>query len=202
MSPIYNTEELIQILAQERQACITGKRLNLTATASGSPFIDKFIKPDGIQKFTAYRNFRATIHGYQLEHQVSGIVWQTVQVKGKTLEYPEVHPQLIALPQDFELLKKAQALVLSFWAEMTTGMDLYLSVNRGRDYVPAGSEDVVRLSQRAEWLTLSKHEKHDFLELILQLGWGQPSLVQESWSNAEFGCESIHAVNPGDRPIG
>lgn len=43
MSKIYSTEELIQILNQERQACLKGERLNLRATpAVGNPVVDCF----------------------------------------------------------------------------------------------------------------------------------------------------------------
>ena len=97
MSKIYSTEELIQILNQERQACLKGERLNLMATpAVGNPVVDCFLKPEGIQKFTAYQNFKATIHQYQQEHQVSGIVWREIIVRGKTLQFPFVNEQLIA----------------------------------------------------------------------------------------------------------
>lgn len=46
---VYSTEELINILASERRACMNGERLNLAASASGNPLLDKFLKPEGIQ---------------------------------------------------------------------------------------------------------------------------------------------------------
>ncbi|NTW19149.1 MAG: hypothetical protein HGA42_05840, partial [Nostocales cyanobacterium W4_Combined_metabat2_030] len=58
MSNIYNTQELIQILATERQACLKGERLKLDITVSGNPIIDQFIRTDGLQKFTAYQDFK------------------------------------------------------------------------------------------------------------------------------------------------
>ena len=134
MSKIYSTEELIQILNQEREACLKGERLNLKATpAVGNPVIDCFLKPEGIQKFTAYQNFKATIHQYQQEHQVSGIIWREIAVQGKILYFPIVDEQLIALPRDFEQLKAAKIKLLEFWGDVTAGMDLYLSLNSGKD---------------------------------------------------------------------
>ncbi|MGH8003007.1 MAG: hypothetical protein ACREPR_27135 [Brasilonema sp.] len=202
MSKVYTTEQLIQILRSERQACLTGKRLKLAVTVSGNPVIDQFIRTDGLQKFTAYEDFKATIHDYQNSHQVSGIVWREVTVKGKTLRYPEVDAQLMALPSDIETLKAAKNSILEFWNEVTLGMDLYLSFNHGKQHQQVIKADVDRISQRTEWTSLWKSENTNFLEIILQLGWGKP---EEACYKREFpasGSEYIHAVNPGNLPIG
>ena len=104
MSNIYNTQELIQILATERQACLKGERLKLDVTVSGNPFIDQFVRTDGLQRFTAYQDFKSSIHEYQRENQVSGIIWKDMTVKGKNLHYPEIDTELIALESDLEIL--------------------------------------------------------------------------------------------------
>lgn len=202
MSKVYTTEQLIQILRSERQACLTGKRLKLAVTVSGNPVIDQFIRTDGLQKFTAYQDFKATIHEYQREHQVSGIVWREVTVKGKTLRYPEVDAQLIALSSDLETLKAAKNSILEFWNEVSVGMDLYLSFNHGKAYQQIIKADVDRIAQRTEWTSLWKWEKSNFLEIILHLGWGKPEEACYKRGFPISGSESIHAVNPGHRPIG
>jgi hypothetical protein len=202
MSKVYTTEQLIQILRSEREACLTGKRLKLAVTVSGNPLIDQFIKTDGLQKFTAYQDFKATIHEYQREHQVSGIVWREVTVKGKTLRYPEVDAQLIALSSDIETLKAAKNSILEFWNEVTVGMDLYLSFSHGKTYQQIIKADVDRIAQRTEWTSLWKWENTNFLEIILHLGWGKPDEACYKRGFPISGSESIHAVNPGNRPIG
>jgi hypothetical protein len=201
MSKGYSTEELIQILAQERQACLTGRRLNLAARASGNPLIDKFIKADGVQKFTAYQDFKAAVHRYQMQHQVSGIVWRQLTVKGKTLSYPQVDDELMALASDLKILLAAKADLLAFWYEVTVGMDLYLSVNNGKEYRLVTSDQVDAIAQRTEWVSLCKWENSAFLEIILQLGWGKPeeAAYKRGWPLS--GSEYIHAVNPANRPI-
>ncbi|MBD2040313.1 hypothetical protein [Microcoleus sp. FACHB-672] len=202
MSKVYSTQELINILADERRACLNGQRLNLAAKTSGvNPLIDKFLKPDGVQKFTAYQDFKATVHRYQREHRISGIVWRYLTVKGKTLSYPEVDDQLIALASDVEVLKAAKHSILTFWREVTDGMDLYLSVNAGKDHGQIQSADVETLAQRTEWAGLCKWENSNFLEIILQLGWGQPEEASYRRGWPVSGSECIHAVNPGSRPI-
>ncbi|NJM69494.1 MAG: hypothetical protein HC862_04315 [Scytonema sp. RU_4_4] len=202
MSKVYTTEQLIQILQSERQACLKGKRLKLAVTVSGNPVIDQFIRTDGLQKFTAYQDFKATIHDYQREHQVSGIVWREVTVKKKTLRYPEVDAQLIALPSDLEILKTAKNSMLEFWNEVTLGMDLYLSFNHGKQHQKIITADVDRIAQRTEWTNLWKSENTNFLEIILQLGWGEPEEASYKRGFPTSGSEYIHAVNPGNLPIG
>jgi hypothetical protein len=202
MSKVYTTEELIQILRSERQACLKGERLKLEVTISGNPLIDQFIKSDGLQKFTAYEDFKAAIHEYQKQYQVSGIIWRKVTIKSQTLQYPEVDTQLIALPCDLEILKNAKKSLLLFWDEVTDGMDLYLSFNNSKQYQKILKADVERIAQRTEWTSLCVFENSKFLEIILQLGWGKPEEASYKRGRPHSGSEYIHAVNPGNRPIG
>lgn len=201
MSKLYTTEELIQILADERRACLQGQRLNLAAKASGNPLIDKYLRSDGVQKFTAYQDFKAAVHRYQREHGVSGIVWRRLTLKDKTLSYPEVDAQLIALPSDLETLKAAKDSILAFWSEVTVGMELYLGFNNGKDHRLIMPVDVDRIAQRTEWASLCKWENKNFLEIILQLGWGQPAEAAYKREWPVSGSDYIHAVNPGNQPI-
>ncbi|MBD2200029.1 MULTISPECIES: hypothetical protein [Calothrix] len=202
MSKVYTTEELIQILAAERQACLKGERLKLEVTVSGNPIIDQFIRTDGLQKFTAYQDFKAAIHDYQRENHVSGIIWHEVNVKGKTVHYPKIDSELIALNQDLEILQSAKDSILQFWYEVTSDMDLYLSFNNSKQHERIHKIDVERIAQRTEWASLWKWENSNFLEIILQLGWGQPQEAYYKRGRPHSGSEYIHAVNPGNHPIG
>ncbi|MGB3509997.1 MAG: hypothetical protein WBA93_12290 [Microcoleaceae cyanobacterium] len=202
MSKVYSTAELIQILAEERQACLQGQRFNLAATPrTGNPVVDHFMKPDAFQKFTAYQDFKAAIHRYQWEFLVSGIVWRQVSVNAKTICFPVVHEQLIALSSDLETLQAAKNSLLDFWNLVTVGMDLYLGVNNGRDYQRLTNQEVDTIAQRTEWANILKWEKSNFLEILLQLGWGKPeeAAYPRGWPGS--GSEYIHAVRPGKQPI-
>ena len=202
MSEVYSTEELIKILADERRACMNGQRLNLAASASGNPLIDRFLKPDGIQKFSAYRDFKAAVHRYQQQHQVSGLIWRQLTLKGQTLRYPVVDEQLMALKSDLEILKAAKDSMVAFWGNVTLGMDLYLSITTGKEFRQIMPDDVGAIAYRTEWANLFQHGNSTFLEVILQLGWGKPeeASYKQGWPTS--GSEYIHAVNPGKRPIG
>lgn len=202
MSHVYSTQELISILASERRACLNGERLSLAVKTSGvNPLIDKFLKSEAVQKFTAYQDFKAAVHRYQREYQVSGIVWNEVTVKGKTLSFPEVNDQLIAIPRDLEILKNAKGSLLNFWYQVTSGMDLYLSYRSGKDYQRITKEDVEKIANRSEWAGLCKWENSSFLEMVLQLSWGKPEEASYRRGWPEAGSDYIHAVNPGCKPI-
>jgi hypothetical protein len=201
MSPIYTTDDLIRILADERRACMNGQRLNLAVSPSGSPFLDKFLQPDGLQKFTAYNDFRAAVHQYQKDHQVSGIVWQSLTIKGRSIRFPKVDEQLAALPKDLRLLKSFKGTLYDFWCEVTTGLDLYLSLNAGKSHQSIAPADVERILHRTEWLTLSQQGASDTLEIILQMGWGKPEEATYRRGFPESGSEYVHAVNPGRQPL-
>ncbi|UZQ56179.1 hypothetical protein OOK60_09055 [Trichothermofontia sichuanensis B231] len=201
MTHVYTTEELITILDRERQACLTGQRLNLTVAVSGNPLIDRLVRPDGVQKFAAYCDFRAMIHAYQQEQGVSGIIWRELTLKGYTLRYPQIHDQLIALPSDLNLLKLARSSILHFWTQVTADMDCYLSLNNGKDFQAIAPQEIAGIVDRTEWASLTPYQGPDFLELILQLGWGQPDAAdyKRGWPTA--GSEQIHAVQAGRQPI-
>ncbi len=203
MSKIYSTEELVKILTDERRACMNGQRLNLAATPSGiNPLIDRFVKSDGIQKFTAYNDFRNTVHRYQREHQISGVVWQSITIKDKPFRYPKIDDQLISLNSDRMILRAAKTSIIAFWQEVTEGMDFYLSMNCGNFYQPMSRKDLDRILQRTEWATLTHQGKDQTLEILLQLGWGRPEEALYHRGFPESGSEYIHAVSPGITPLG
>jgi hypothetical protein len=201
MSQPHTTEELLKILADERRACMNGQRLNLAVSPSGSPFLDKFLQPEGLQRFTAYRNFRTAIHDYQRAHQVSGIVWQTFTLKGHSLSFPKIDDQLIALDRDRQTLQAAKTNLFDFWWKITAGMDFYLSLNAGKSYRLIGPADIEWIMQRTEWASLTQQGKQNTLELILQLGWGQPDEAAYRHGFPDSGSEYVHAVNPGHTPL-
>ncbi len=132
---------------------------------------------------------------------VSGIVWRTVAVDEKMINFPVVYEQLIALSEDLEILQVAKASMLDFWNQVTRKMDLYLSVNNGREFRQIEVWEVEAIAQRTEWANMLKWEKSNFQEMLLQLGWGKPELAADRRGRPDSGSEYIHAVKPGQQPI-
>jgi hypothetical protein len=200
MDQRYGTQELIEILAAERQACLRGERLNL-ATGSGHPVIDVFLQTDGSQSYSAFQDFKAAVHAYQLEQGVSGLQWQTVRFGSDALTYPLIHPQLWAIEADRLILGQFRDRVVSFWSYVSQGLVRYQSVSRGRDFLPIEADAIELLQRRSEWATLAIWQREDFLEVVLQLGWGQPTEVADWRNQPNSGCEYLHGVKPGQRPV-
>ncbi|MBW4487841.1 MAG: hypothetical protein KME12_08630 [Trichocoleus desertorum ATA4-8-CV12] len=202
MSTVYTTEDLLRILAQEYRACLNGQRLNLAATGvEANPVVAPFLNTEAIQKFSAYRDFRAAVHRYQIEQQVSGIVWRQLSVQDQTVEFPEVAEQLVALPSDVVVLRQAKSTILSFWSEVTVGMDFYLVTNQGKESDRVTAAEMSPIAQQSAWVGLSKHERVDFLQVILQLGSDRRPATSYPQGWLELGSDFICAVNPGQNPI-
>jgi hypothetical protein len=202
MTEVYTTTDLVRILAEEHRACVNGRRLNLSASVSGvNPLIDQFLNPEGIQKFSAYQDFRAAVHDYQRQHQVSGILWRQVTCAGQALIYPQVAEELIALPEDQQLLHQYRFQIYQFWLQQATTRDVYLSVNWGKDYLRIDLSEVESIFDRSEWANLEQQCYSGFSELILQLGWGEPREARYHRGWPEPGSEFINAITPGYAPI-
>ncbi|WP_353258515.1 hypothetical protein [Prochlorothrix hollandica] len=202
MNPIYTTIELIRILDTEGETYLRGERLSLLSTApTGHAVVDYFLKSDGIQKYTAYQDFKATIHAYQRQHQVSGLVWRELVVRGQSLHYPEVDPRLVTLPADVLILQLHKPRILDYWQRVTASMDLYLASDRGTHYLPLEPAAVGAMADKAQWAQLQAWERAEFLEVVLQLGWGAPEAAAHWRNRPEAGSDYIHGVRPGQRPI-
>lgn len=201
MARIYTTQELLQILTQEREACLRGQRLKITSPATTfNPVVDPFLNVEGIQKFTAFCDFREAIHDYQRQYGVSGLIWRTCTFKGRSLHYPEIDDHLIALPEDLATLTMYLGSIYLFWREVTQDMEYYLQRDKQTPHYPIGVEEIDPIVTRAEWASLHKLETATALELAIQLGWGNPkeALYQKNWPQS--GCQFIHAVEPGHLP--
>jgi len=201
MEKPYSTDELLQILAEEQRACMQGQRLHLTAKVSGIAPLDRLIDPKGIQKFTAYQNFRAQIHAYQREQGVSGLVWRSIALAPHRLNYPELHDQLVALPEDIHTLQRFKDDAIEFWRSVTVGFDRHLSVAGGRDFCTLTPSDEQRLIDRAEWVSLDPRGQALPCEVVLQLGWGDPAGARYRRDWPQSGSELVHAVPPGGCPM-
>lgn len=201
MDRIYTTQELVEILAQERAACMRGQRLALHASVSDNPHLDRVLPRDGLQKFRAYQQFRDTIHQYQRDRGVSGLVWREITLGPQTLRFPAIHEQLLALPADLTVLHHHLPAVLSAWRRAVAAMDLYWGGATGRQFSPIDLGQVDAMAARSRWASVHKHERSDFLEVVLQLGWGNPTLARDRHGWPDSGCDYIHAVKAGQQPI-
>lgn len=208
----YTTQELIELLEGERNACMNGERLKLTTTTTGfSKEADAILGAKGIQQLGAYHDFRTEVWKYQAQNLVSGIAWEEIDINGKLLRFPTIDDQLISLPSDIEFMQSYKRHVIEFWRYVAQGLQLWRSGDnrRGgeRPEMVLALAEANRLIYRGEWATLSANNfdrkrsrwtldpQPYYQEIKLQLGWGCPELA-DYWQNwPEHGSDWITAVN-------
>ena len=197
------TTELLEILQVEQKACMRGDRLSLSPASCGvSPFIDKFVESTGLQGFSAYNNFRRTIHEYQKANNISGIVWENITLWGRSMRFPTIHEQLASLDSDLVLLSQMKSPVTVFWQQAIAGLDLFLGLQGGKVFQRATLDDVARIYYRSQWAKLCHQGQDRTLEIILELGWGKPEDAGDRQGFPASGSDRIHAVLRGNHPLG
>lgn len=183
----YTTEELIKFLELELRATWGGQRLIFnTSEKLANPVVAKAIDLNKTSKVFVFRDFRQQIHQYQRDHQVSGVVWRSVSFQDKSLEFPEVHNQLIPIEGDKEILIQAKSSVIDFWREVTQGMKYYLAGDRTSAVTDGVLEQLYR---EGEWAELDAGQE----EVYLGLCWGNPREYIYKWAKPESGYHRIIA---------
>lgn len=184
----YTTEQLLEFLDQELRATWQGERVVLSSAARlDNPVISKAIGTEKLSKVFAIQDFRAQIHQYQHQHGVSGLVWSTCHFQGRSIRFPELHPQLAALPADKLAMVTATPAILAFWRESMPGLRLWLAENPPQ---PTTLAHIEALILDSEWAELAATRS----ELYLSLCWGDPKDCHCDWARPESGCERIIAT--------
>lgn len=185
---IYTTQQLIKILDNELRATWKGERVVLSCQDRiNNPVIAKALNQNKINQVFVYQDFRRQIHKYQIQNNVSGIIWRTCTYQGKSIQYPELHNQLIAVPGDKEILINYKDIVVNFWWEMTHGMNFWLSAHRRR---PISCDSIEDFIAEVEWAEIDAART----ELYLGLCWGNPQEYQYQWAKPDSGCHRIIAA--------
>ena len=191
----YTTEQLLDILDQELRATWRGERVLMSsADRLNNQVVAKALGTEKLSKVFALQDFREQIHHYQREHSVSGLVWHTCRFKGCSIRFPEIHSQLIAIPEDKIRLLEAKSAVLDFWRQSIEGMRLWLA---GTPPQPTGVRHVERLIDETEWAEVDATRT----ELYLTLCWGDPKECHYGWAQPDSGCERIIAAIAEPSPI-
>lgn len=185
---IYTTQQLINILDTEMRATCNGKRILLNcANRIDNPVLAKALNLEKVGKVFAYQDFRRQIHEYQREYQVSGVIWRVCTFNNQTIQFPEIHNQLIAVSGDKEILMSAKSSILEFWREMTQNMKFWLAVDC---QFPISEKMIADLIQQAEWAEIDATRT----DLYLGLCWGNPKEYIYQWAKPESGCHRIIAA--------
>ena len=202
----YSTQELIAILDRELKANWKGKRVVLSsAERINDPVVTKLLNMNQMSKVFAYQDFRNQIHKYQQKHKVSGIIWRSCSFGNQEVHYPEIHNQLIPLPEDKIILTKAKESVINFWLEVTKQMQFWLANVPGKKSQKKPENSVSKITQtphqkitqeyvgklirQAEWAEVDATRT----EVYLGLCWGDPLEYRYQWAKPKSGCDRIIA---------
>lgn len=184
----YTTAQLLEILDAEMKAAVRGDRLLLTSDRRlDNPVITKAIGPKKLSQIYAFQDFREQIHQYQIAEGVSGIVWRECHFQGRSVRFPEIHPQLTAIAEDKLKLGAAKGAVIVFWRDSIADLRLWRATNPPE---PVAMEQVNALIERAEWADVEATRS----ELYLLLCWGNPKESYYAWAYPESGCDRIIAT--------
>ncbi|MBF2097955.1 MAG: hypothetical protein IGQ88_06210 [Gloeomargaritaceae cyanobacterium C42_A2020_066] len=198
----YSTQELVDFLEAELRrnwAAVAGDLGQDQISRVGLEFAGQGV---GLQ---AYERFRRLIHQYQENHGVSGLVWREIQMRGEYLRFPLVHPELVAVTGDLDVLQSAKPAVIGFWAQVTAGRVLATPLVQGRrrrvdrfclQFQVITQDECLRLIEIAEWaIPIKVLELGEQLNLVL--GWGRPAGAPP-W---ESGANLVVAVPEGEEPL-
>lgn len=186
----YSTQDLIHILDQELKAAWRGDRLLLSPEDRvGVPIVTMALDADQVGKVFACKDFTQQIHKYQIEQQVSGIVWREIAVGNHQLRLPEIHQQLIAIESDKAILQMAKDSVLQFWWKVTDGLRLWKVDNYELQVLTLDETHLA--GQLAEWAELDIGRD----EFYLALCWGNPKECHYRWSYPDSGCDRLIAAS-------
>ncbi len=184
----YTTAQLLDILDAEMKAAVRGDRLLLNGDARlDNPVITKAIGPQKLSKIYAFQDFRDQIHQYQIAEGVSGIVWRECNFAGRSVRFPEIHPQLTATAEDKLRLGAAKGAVIAFWRACIPELKLWRGSNPPE---PIERSRVEVLIENAEWADVEATRS----ELYLLLCWGNPKESYYAWAYPESGCDRIIAT--------
>ena len=186
----YSTQDLIHILDQELKAAWRGDRLLLSPEDRvGVPIVTMALDADQVGKVFACKDFTQQIHKYQIEQEVSGIVWREITVGDYHLRLPEIHQQLIAIESDKAILQMAKDSVLQFWWKVTDGLRLWKVDNYELQVLTLDETHLA--GQLAEWAELDIGRD----EFYLALCWGNPKECHYRWSYPDSGCDRLIATS-------
>ena len=197
----YTTQDLIAILDRELKANWKGKRVVLSSESRiNDPVVSKLLNMKRVNKVFAYQDFRSQVHQYQLEHQVSGIIWRNCHFGDRKIQYPEIHNQLIPLKADKQTLVEAKQSVIEFWQQATTTMKFWLAQAPGKNQLapvepsstphqPINLEYVQKRIRQAEWAEVDATRS----EVYLGLCWGDPEEYRYQWAKPKSGCDRVIA---------
>ena len=144
-----------------------------------------------IKNKSLYVQLRATIQEYQVKQNISGLNWIYLQLGERIISFPEIHPQLSALPEDLIVLQNYKDLVVDAFLQQAQGKTIW-SMTKAQK-VDQGT--LLAIASSANWarifnldFTIDPQFNLTDHALTLEIGLGDPNSSQFSGSSD---CECL-----------
>jgi len=176
-----SAKELSKILTEYQFNSISGGIFDLTetgkslATAAKSddnaPPLAKLLAAldcsgNGITSVLAYWKFRDQIRDFQVQNNISSVLWETEDWNGSIIRFPSPESQLQFMPQDLAILRRNKKRVLDQFCQFADKSGLNWVVDDEEDYcssVPLKTLTIAEIKDMAigfDYVTLSHWKEH------------------------------------------
>lgn len=170
---IYTTEKLTEILQEEFERCtaiISDKPHHLRTTFD--------LEQDAIA-CKAYQEVNRQVWHYQIQYEVSGLVWHEYKYSGHTIRFPKKHGQLITIDSDIETLKAYKNKVVEWWLNVINGKTIWCTYSEEHEVI-SNIDHALRVARNVDW-AIPNIDDFPVPRITLCLEWGIPEEV--SWSH-------------------
>jgi len=173
---IYTTEELIEILKKEQEACIKGQRTfpmpDNAEEIAKEYAIGKIVGAQGLFEIAVYHEFREQVQKYQIENGISGLETNSYLIGDKTYRFPIPVDQLELTSDDYHVLRLAkESIVEAFleWCDDSTYLSVSVELKDWDCHVETTKEYIMYFSSCCDWAEICGK---DDIELSLMIGYG------------------------------
>ena len=166
---VYTTEKLTEILVDEFERCasIISDKPQQCRTAFD-------MEQDAIA-CNAYQDVMRQIWHYQLQHQISGLIWCEYEYAGHAIIFPKVHEHLVALEGDIDALKAYKQRVIQWWLHIIDDRRIWRDYSEGQR-VLSDVRTVLQIAQHVDW-AIPMIEDFPIPQITIRLEWGVPEDV-------------------------
>lgn len=124
-----------------------------------------------------YAKLKEIVWEYQRQHQISGVIIETVQLGDKAYRFPVSPKELLAVEGDLDILKAAVPRVIEAFTDYVNSRPIYLCYTAydkwdAEHHVQTTLEYIKHEARYADWAEITVD---DDTNVSLSLGWGNPN---------------------------
>ncbi|MBD2184949.1 hypothetical protein H6S82_01740 [Planktothrix sp. FACHB-1355] len=181
---IKTTEELLALLESKLFSGIkdeiTETEISYTAYKLAVNFyelVNAIWEGEHTNQTISYEELKGIVWEYQRQHQISGVIIETVHLGNKTYRFPVALKELLVLESDLDILKAAVPRVIEAFTEYANSRPIYLCYTAydkwdAEHHIQTTLEYIKHEATYADWAEITVD---DDTNVSLSLGWGNPN---------------------------